>query len=257
MSNAAFVKGCLSIALLAAFSLTGRAEVTLVTGNDYPPFADQALPEGGLSTRLVRAAFAAVDEPTEVRFQPWLRGYRATLNGDFDATFPYVHTDERAEQMLFSVPFITVDTVIISRASHPLNYQTMESLRGAVLCRAQGWGLPAAIQQALDDGIIDVMDAPQYTSCFRMLLAGRVDFLLSNNLQWAVQAQVNELEPSLFYVAPKPIQRSNHYVIAPKTARGQAVIEQFNRGLALLRQTGEYEPLVHDYPLLRPEDADD
>lgn len=248
-------KGCLSLVLWAAFSVSSWADVSLVTGNDYPPFADQSLPEGGLSTRLVRAAFTASDETLDIEFQPWLRGYRATLNGDFDATFPYVYTDERAEQMLYSDPFMTVDTVIISRASQPLDYPSVESLRDTVLCHAQGWGLPADIQQALDQGVIHAVDVPQYISCFRMLLAGRVDFLLSNNLQWAVQAQVNDLDPADFHMSANPVQRSHHHLIAAKNARGQAVIERFNRGLAQLRHNGQYEQLVHDYPVLWPEDA--
>lgn len=256
MSNTATFKTRVLATALVAFCSMARAEVLLVTGNDYPPFTDQSLPDGGLSTSLVRAAFAASGASVNIHFQPWLRGYRATLNGDFAATFPYVHTEQRESDMLFSDPFMTVDTVIISRATQPLEYQTAASLEGMALCRAQGWGLPSAIQAAIEADVIKVVDAPQYTSCFRMLLAGRVDFLLSNNLQWEVQAQVNQLNPDDFYLATTPVQRSRHYVIAAKTPAGEAAIRQFNAGLRQLRRSGDYAQLVSDYPMLWPEDAD-
>ncbi|MFG1496498.1 transporter substrate-binding domain-containing protein [Saccharospirillum sp. HFRX-1] len=257
MSNTLTLKTALVAILVMALTVAARAEVRLVTGNDYPPFTDQSLPDGGLSSRLVQAAFAATGETVDIRFQPWLRGYRATLNGDFDATFPYVHTDQREAEMQFSDPFMNVDTVIISRASQPLDYQSVESLRGMALCRAQGWGLPAVIRDGIAAGIIQVVDAPQYTSCFRMLLAGRVDFLLSNNLQWEVQAQVNQLNPDAFHLAKTPVQRSRHYLIAAKTPAGEAIIEQFNTGLARLKDNGDYGRLVRDYPTLWPENTDD
>ncbi|WP_158269379.1 ABC transporter substrate-binding protein [Saccharospirillum sp. MSK14-1] len=240
-----------------ALAVSVRADVMLVTGNDYPPFTDQDLPDGGLSTRLVQAAFAATGAMVEIHFQPWLRGYRATLNGDFAATFPYVHTDQRESEMVFSDPFMNVDTVIISRATQPLDYASVASLQGMALCRAQGWGLPAAIRDGIDAGIIEVVDAPQYTSCFRMLLAGRVDFLLSNNLQWEVQAQVNHLNPDDFHLATTPVQRSHHYLIAAKTPAGKAIIEQFNTGLARLKNNGDFGRIVRGYPTLWPEEAED
>lgn len=245
--------------VLLVLSLNTQAELRLVTGNDYPPFAGQSLPDGGLSSQLVRAAFAAAapDETVDIQFQPWTRGYRATLNSEYSATFPYVYTEQRATEMLFSDPFMLVDTVVISRATAPLDYHSPQDLAGKVLCQAQGWGLPQVIAEAVDAGLIEVVAVPQYASCFRMLLANRVDFLLSNNLQWVVQAQLNALDVSDFYLAGKPVQSTRHYLLAPQTQAGEAVIERFNRGLALLRQSGEYRLLIATYPALGPEYPND
>lgn len=247
----------LALVLMLALAMAGRAEVALVTGNDYEPFADRSLPDGGLSTRLVRAAFAAAGTGVSVDYQPWLRGYRATLMGDFAATYPYVYSQQRAAEMRFSDPIMTIDTLVVSRASHPLHYHSPSSLQGTVMCQAQGWAPPDSISQAVARGDIEMMDAAQYDSCFRMLMAGRVDFLLSNNLQWAVQAGLNEMQPGDFHVADRPVQSSRHHLIAPRTPAGEAVIETFNRGLDSLRASGEFDRLVASYPLLRPKNGND
>lgn len=70
-------------------------QFALVTGEDYPPFADPRLPGGGLATILVRQVVAALGATARVDFLPWRRGYEDTLRGRYDGTFPYVRTPER------------------------------------------------------------------------------------------------------------------------------------------------------------------
>ena len=94
-------KAGMAIALgtaLGAVSVQAE-ELAIATGNDYAPFTDEELPEGGLATEVVVEAFAAVDHEVDIDFRPWARGYHDTGQGVFAGTFPYVHSDERAEEM--------------------------------------------------------------------------------------------------------------------------------------------------------------
>ena len=68
-------------------ALASAAPVQLVTGDDYAPFTDRELPQGGMLTELVQQALLQAGHQPKLSWLPWKRGYQATLRGQFDATW--------------------------------------------------------------------------------------------------------------------------------------------------------------------------
>ncbi len=73
--------------------------VRLVTGNDYKPFTDQSLPQGGMITAIVNQIFIKMGYIPEIEFLSLSRGYSLSSRGAVLGTFPYVKTPERLAEI--------------------------------------------------------------------------------------------------------------------------------------------------------------
>jgi polar amino acid transport system substrate-binding protein len=239
--------GALLSGLLLLAPVCGwTAPLRLVTGADYPPFADPLLPSGGLVTALVLAAFAAADVPAEAPlFEPWRRGYQDVLDGSDDATFPYVHTPRREREMLFSDPIYDIVSVALFRAGSGRDYTGPDSLRGSTLCLPIGFASAPPIAELIEAGAVQVEQPTTTDHCLRELAAGRVDVFVSaaDLLDQRIAILFGDSSP--FVRAALPVYRQSlHLVAARGNPNAADLIRRFNAGLADLRGDGRYDEIV-------------
>lgn len=233
----------LAISILAVPA--GAADIKLVTGDDYAPFTDQNLPGGGLATELVTAAFAAMDKTTSLEWLPWRRGYEATRAGSFDATFPYVPTDARQADFLYSAPIYTIRQVAVSAGDTPLDYEGPESLEGKRLCSAIGYALPAPIAPLVESGAVTVQEPAEVTSCPLLVQAGRVDLFVLDAPTARSTITAAGLDPGDFAFADRPVAESSlHLIVSRQHPRGAEIMAAFERGLRSVREAGQWQTLV-------------
>jgi polar amino acid transport system substrate-binding protein len=243
--------GRLAIRLLPVLALlatgpAGAEGLRLVTGPDYPPYAGPDLPQGGMATELVLAAFEAAGRPAEpIEFLPWKRGYQAVLDGEFDATFPYIAVPERKRAMLFSTELYDAQTWPVFRSDRMRPYTGPDSLIGLTLCQPVGYAPPAELLQLIDAGLLRLVQPASMPLCARQLLAGRVD-LLANS-----PALFNTIVRSEWHGGPapmmgdRPIAENPLFLLADrKNPKGPEIMAAFAKGLGLLRASGRYQAIV-------------
>lgn len=237
-------------ALLIAVVLAGpqgasAAGVKLATGNGYPPFAGEGLPEGGLATAIVRAAYAARDIPVEIAFLPWRRGYRMTGEGEFDGTFPYVETAERKAKFLYSDPIFVIRERPVVPADSDLRVDSFDDLRGKRFCAPYDFALAPPIQEMTDAGTLDLVRPSKLTNCMEMLGRGRIDFLPLAEpiaLRTALKALGSTRD---IRMEPLVIREHELALIFPKNQEGSAErLETFNAAIRTLHDSGEYQKIV-------------
>ncbi|HET8904835.1 MAG TPA: transporter substrate-binding domain-containing protein, partial [Saccharospirillum sp.] len=168
--------------LLAPAMVTAEQTATLqlVTGDNYAPFSDQSLPQGGLATHLVTYLFAQMQQPVEVEVVSWAEGYQATLDGDYAGTFPYIQSEERQADFLFSEPLFTVSSFAYVDQSSTINARRPEDLAGLTLCLPVGFSHGPALDDLVQSGAITRVTPPDMPSCFAMLQSGEADFVKIN-----------------------------------------------------------------------------
>ncbi|WP_157752197.1 hypothetical protein [Shewanella benthica] len=75
--------------ILAVFIDPVKADtftLSLTTGDDYPPFTDRKLAQGGMATTLVLNAFEKSGYfVKEIEWLPWKRGYTLAQRGQYHA----------------------------------------------------------------------------------------------------------------------------------------------------------------------------
>jgi polar amino acid transport system substrate-binding protein len=221
---------------------------TLGTGENYPPFSDKTLPDGGMAHAIVKAAFAAIEIPVTIGWTSWKRAESQVNSGKFAAIFPYMQTGERAQKFSFSQPIYTMHSFFYFRSADKLTSSSPESLRGKRLCRPTGYGNEAVVQKLLDDGIISLTSSQSQETCFRQLFHKRADLVVE-----AEVVAVHTIEKSLGAKAgithlPDPVAKIDLGLMAPAGQKtGPAVIRDFNRGLEIIRKNGTYQEILKRY----------
>jgi polar amino acid transport system substrate-binding protein len=235
---------CLFMSLALCTSALA-APLRLVTGDDYAPFTGKALPAGGMLTQVVRAALQRSSIDSSLDWQPWKRGYMKTLRGDYDATFPYVHTPQREEVFLYSEPLFVAEQHIFSRAGQVIEINDVRSMQGLRLCYPLGWQPPPIIQQLLDDGQLRRHSPTGLNECARLLLMDRDDFFISDRRLGETALQLTGVPLEQFRRSDSAINSSTLHLIVPRShPQAAVIIAQFNQGLAQLRASGDYQRLL-------------
>lgn len=229
--------------LLLLGSIAQAETVNLVTGNDYAPYSDQQLPEGGMTTDIVRHAFAVSKVDVNLSWQPWARGFEETKATRFAGTFPYVKTDERARDFLYSEPIYVEKLRVFAKSGSGLYASNINTLKGKTICLPLGWSALPELEAWIKSGALSQQQPKSISNCAQMVAAGRADFFVTDQYQGDAVIQSEKVKGVVMSLGD--IGGEALYLIAPKSAAGsKAMIETFNRGLAALKKSGEYEPIV-------------
>jgi polar amino acid transport system substrate-binding protein len=233
------------LALLAAVP-AGAAGLRLVTGTDYPPYSGPDLPQGGMATELVLAAFEAAGRPVEpIEFLPWKRGYQAVLDGGFDATFPYVATPDRKRAMIFSTSIYDVQIWPVFRSDRMRPYTGPDSLIGLTLCQPVGYAPPTELLQMIDAGLLRLAQPATMSLCARQLLAGRVDLLVNSPALFNMIVRSEWHDGPVPMMADRPVADNPLFLLADrKNPKGPEIMAAFAKGFGLLRASGRYQAIV-------------
>jgi len=241
------------LCLIWACVITPRAQaaegVTLVTGDDYPPITSQDLKYGGLGVRIVMRAFELADFPVaSLKWQPWARGFTLTKMGAIDATFPWVPTEERGEFFYFSNPIVEMESHLYVDRKAGLSITTEEDLKGLSYCNPNGYGDFGVIKRYRKAGIMKRHEPLNMTACFKMLADGRVDLVMA--AKWDAEHGIKSSGEDVLRfrreglsIPPLPLA----LLVTRKNERGPEIIAAFNRGLAKLQKSGEFERIYREF----------
>ena len=220
----------------------------LVTGDDYAPFTGRELPRGGMLSAVVQAALDRSGTGSSLAWQPWNRGYMMTLRGEYDATFPYIRSEQREQGFLYSAPLYVSQQHLFSRATDPVEVDELSSVNGRRLCLPLGWQLPAKVQSLVDQGVLVRHSPPGLNECALLLLLGRDDVFLADRLLGTHALQATGAARLRFHVSGSVLSRQTMHLIVPRS-RPDAVqlIERFDRGLQALRDSGSYQALIESF----------
>jgi len=159
------------------FDLTMRSgDLLLVTGNDFPPFADKSLAGGGMVTEVPPDAPHNSDVGPSLAHDPWTRGRILTLYGNYDATFPYIRTLEREALFYFSDPVYVMDVNWYLRSDSDIENVTEETVSGARVCKPDGYYL-SDIQDFLINRVIELEFRASLEECLVALKNGEVELV--------------------------------------------------------------------------------
>jgi len=240
---------CLILALVTVGRVQAAEGVTLVTGDDYPPITSQKLKYGGLGVRIVMRAFELADYPVaDLKWQPWARGYTLTQKGTIDGAFPWGPTLERSAFFYFTDPIMEMRNLIYVASGSSLSISTEEDLKGLVYCNPNGYGDFGVVKRYRKAGLLKRHEPLNMTACFKMLAEGRVDLVVAPiwDAEHAIKSSGEKTErfrQEELSVPPVPLA----LLITRKNKKGPEIVAAFNRGLAELKKTGEFERIYREF----------
>ena len=236
-------------------------QLVLITGGDYAPFTDEALPHRGLYTNLVETALlrAAPEQGYKIQFvNDWsshLDLLMPTLA--FDGTFPWSRPNceeaaslserdrNRCETYNFSNPFYeVVDTFFALEGTGYEETLSYADFAGATICRPEGWSLTHMDAVSLYEPVITLMRPESPDDCFHAVMQGEAD-IVAIEAHLAVEA-IGRLgyEHRIIENPNLAAIKSLNVMTHKDNPDGEAILETLNEGLAIMQQSGEWRDIV-------------
>jgi len=237
-----------TMALLAGGPVQAET-IKLVTGNDYKPFTDESLPQGGMVTDLVRQAYEQAGYDVSFKFIPWKRAERAVLKGDAVATFPYVKTADRLKKYAYSEAVFVSNVVPIVKAADAGLITSYDDMKGKRSCYPLGWKLGIdKLDNMLDSDQIDTNRPREMASCYKMLEKGRIDFIPAEKATAMLDAEealgtLDKIHFEEFILGSTPL----HLIFDKGGETTQQEVDTFNKALQGIKDNGTYDKIVDEH----------
>ena len=231
----------LMLALMMCGSL--RAEQPLVLATcEFAPFTGALLPGYGVSSQIVKEALKAVGRETILVFLPWRRAAAMTAQGRYAGSFPWAKNAEREELFLYSEPIRVERIRFFARLDRELDQA--KSWQGLRLCIPDGWDT-ASLQQQIVDLNLQLVRPNDMENCFRMLAADRVQLAaLNQDVAQSLLLRLGDLGVPIVPVGAEVVADVSYFIVSREFPDAEQLIADFNRGLALFKQSGGYERLL-------------
>lgn len=235
----------LGFAMLFSTSVVGQS-ITVANGNDYTPFTDQKLKRGGMASELVEEAFKAAGWTVKYDWLPWKRGFEMAKSAEIDAAIPWTRRKDRVPHFLFSDAIVSMKEQVWALSDSTAT--SYADLTGKTGCLPAGYSAPEELKPLIKSGAIKRDKPKGMTLCFKKLLAKRVDFIIVNSVQAASIVKNSVKDPaSLKAIITEPGQTELHVLVGKTHPKGAEIIAAFNKGLAALKSSGDYEKIVSSH----------
>ncbi|WP_165840135.1 substrate-binding periplasmic protein [Motiliproteus coralliicola] len=217
--------------------------VLKLAATEWAPYTSVTLASGGVASELVTAAFNQVGYDVEVMVYPWQRAQHMVKQGVLDGMAIAWYTEERNLRMLYSRPYLKTEIVLLKHRSD-LNTYGDEEMEGKLFAVMRGYGylgsIPAkhyrtSVSDSLEQSLL-------------MLGRKRVDLVLEERLQAHHKlALLPRIDRDKIHFGRSLEVRPLHLTISRGHPQHRQIIDDFNRGLALLIERGEYARILANY----------
>ncbi|WP_417433318.1 substrate-binding periplasmic protein [Kiloniella sp.] len=221
-------------------SRAGADELKLTTG-EYPPFTSEHIPGGGVVSEIVELVIMEMGHDFVVDYLPWKRGYILSKKGKYAATYPYLLTEEREDEFLYSAPIIEWESKVYVRRDSGIEYHSSLDLLGLRECLPHHYGGLPELDKLHAAGSIKRVSTPYIKSCWLMILNGRADFFVEDVFVADIFRREVLAERSDEVVElQKTISTDYGHIIFPKGFdQSEELVAGFNDTLAKVAERGE------------------
>lgn len=236
-----------------------RRKINILTGGDFWPFTDKAMPNGGILADVVQAAMEAAD-PTQGFAIHWVDDWAAhheplLSNALLDIGFPWFKPDcaadpetYRCANLIFSESMFEVLMLLFVSKDRPFAFNSDADMQGRVICRPSGYSTYIFDQQGrnwLRDGVITLEVGASPGECLRLLDEGKVEGAVLNEFLGRGKIAELGLSDRVVVAQGQPISIDGNHMVAHKShPEGPALLAVFEEGLARIKEDGTYREII-------------
>ena len=219
---------------------------SLITG-DWYPYIGNKLKNQGWTMEVARAALESQGYVVTLRLVPWQRAMAESKQGAADALFLSYYVKEREQWYVFSDPMGQARTGFFALKSRHIRFQTLPGLKSLTVGLTRG----AAVSPEFDAAnYLKKEETADDLGSLRKLLKGRIDLyagpeLVAKHLM-KMELMADQRE-KIEFIEP-PLATHNLYLAISKKAKNyQQKREDFNRGLKLIKENGQYRKILNSH----------
>ena len=232
----------LMVALLTMSAELRARDISMLTV-EWAPHYGSELPEKGLTTAIVKAAFRAEGHNSDVDFIPWARALKEVEQGKSDIVMGAYHNKEREQSYIFSDAIYFLELGLIARPGLGVsNYQSLRDLASYRIGISRGFANSEEFDAA---DYLDKQVATYPNLNIRKLFRGRIDMAVMNFDLFRYEAKKEGFCISDVAFMEPPLETQGlHLMASRQIADGREIIQDFNRGLDKIRKNGEFDRIL-------------
>jgi len=246
----------LAIALLSASFLVEAApnpaepKIARITWGEWPPFHSRSRANNGLYSHLIREVYQAVGISVEYGVFPWKRALlmAQTQGSAWHGSSGWVKTPEREEEFLYTDAMRSGCVVFFHKLKTSFDWRRPESLSGQRVGVTSGYRSNSLLQEMKGSGLdIKVDEVSEEKYGIRMLNAERLDVFVSDKAvgQTILNQELSQVDASAITSHPQPLYCDTYHMVFPRQKlASQYLVQQFNVGLKILRDSGRYQEIM-------------
>jgi polar amino acid transport system substrate-binding protein len=235
------------ITLANATNAANAAEkVISLTSNEFPPYHSNSLMNQGPVTELIIAAYERVGYRVEVTYFPWARGdFFASKGQDYDGVISIWRTKERENKYFFSDSYMDNEIGFYKRKSNVIKYSSYKALKQYTV----GTVISYANPPGFDSEKLNVKPMVTDKLNIMKLCHDRVDLVLIDRLmaQYLISTNLKECQEEVDWMLPALEIKPMHLAISKNAKDGIEKINNFNRGLNLIRTDGTLNSILRKH----------
>ena len=222
--------------------------IVLAHEKSWAPHYGKGLKQGGYTVEIIREALKRVGYDLETVWLPWKRAQVEAARGDYDGLGASYYNKERANKFAYSDPIATTEVVFFKRTEDDIKYSNLEDLKPYNIGTGFGYGYP---EQFVKADYLKKVEAYELKTNITRLLHKRIDLIIGSRkailfyLKQKYPDRINSLE-----ILGNPLETLPLYVLfSKKKPDYKQKIEDFNRGLKMIKEDGTYQKIMKNHGL--------
>lgn len=211
---------------------------------EWPPYTSKVDTGSKTLEKIVTEAFRLEGVEVKYDYFPWKRSYIYTVEGTYDATFPWVKSNERNSLFyISSEPLLIEESVFFYVKGKDFDWTTLDDLKKYKVGVTIGY----VQEEILRKRGISAEACPNEYLNFRKLYAGRIDvYWTTRNVGYAAIRKIyGNRGTELFTHHPRSAGVLKHYVFfSKKNSYGRKLRNKFDSGLKELKASGVYDRIL-------------
>ena len=222
--------------------------IVLAHETSWAPHYGKDLKQGGYTVEIIKEALKRVGYELETVWLPWKRAQVEAARGDYDGLGASYYNEERANKFAYSDPIATTEVVFFKRTEDDIKYSNLEDLKPYKIGTGFGYGYP---EQFVKADYLKKIEAYELKTNITRLLHKRIDLIIGSRkailfyLKQKYPDRINSLE-----ILGNPLETLSLYVLfSKKKPDYKQKIEDFNRGLKMIKEDGTYQKIMKNHGL--------
>lgn len=245
--------------VVAPGTAASRKKISILVADEYKPFMDRSLPNGGLVIDVMQQVMKAAD-PSEGYAFHWVNDFSAHLepllsNALLDVGVPWLRPAcesnpdaYRCKNFDFSDPMFEMLILLFTNKDKPITFNSDADIVGLNLCRPAGYythDLDKNGRNWVAQSKITLTRPDSINDCFELLGQGKVDAVVVNEFTGRAVLKELDMKDAVKIIDTRPLSIEGLHVVIHKThPRSQELIALINEGLRKIKDTGKYQKII-------------
>jgi polar amino acid transport system substrate-binding protein len=221
--------------------------VTLSVG-EFPPRYSQT--GNSIFLDIVSAAFYEVGIDVKYNFHPWARVIKNVEFNIEDGSATWRKNKEREAIFYFSDPVYTSRSVAFHLKNRNIKWDILEDLSGLKIGTTRSLYFGDKFSKLEESGALSVSRVSKDIQNYKMLISERIDIFLQQPdlTYYQMRQHLTKDEYDQITHHPKTVHEFDlHLILSKRNKENSRIIQDFNKGLAVIKNNGVYKKLMDKY----------